>query len=52
MIYKLKTSGQELTLELAKEYGKLYGQCMICGRTLTNEDSIEAGIGPICAGKL
>lgn len=42
---------EKLTLERAKELGKLYGICCRCARTLTNEDSIEAGIGPICAGK-
>lgn len=42
---------EKLTLELAKKYGKLYGMCVICGRTLTDEESIAAGIGPICAGK-
>ncbi len=40
-----------LTLEEAKAYGKLYGVCIVCSRTLTDEGSIEAGIGPICAGK-
>lgn len=40
-----------LTIEEAKEFGALYGTCCVCGRTLTNEESIEAGIGPICAGK-
>jgi hypothetical protein len=42
----------KLTKEQAAEFGKLYGICCICGRTLTNEESIEAGIGPICAGKV
>lgn len=40
-----------LSLEEAKEFGVLYGTCCVCARTLTNEDSIAAGIGPICAGK-
>lgn len=40
-----------LTLEQAKEFGALYGTCCVCGRTLTNESSIEAGIGPVCASK-
>lgn len=40
-----------LTLADAKEFGALYGTCMVCGRTLTNEESIEAGIGPICRNK-
>lgn len=38
-----------LTLEEACKFGKLYGRCMVCGRTLTNPESIERGIGPICA---
>lgn len=50
MVYKL-TPDERMTLEQAKEFGALYGTCCNCGRTLTNEDSIEAGIGPICAGK-
>lgn len=44
-------ASDKLTLEQAKQFGKLYGVCMCCGATLTNEDSIEAGIGPICAQK-
>jgi hypothetical protein len=39
-----------MTLEQAKEFGALYGTCCVC-RTLTREESIEAGIGPICAGR-
>lgn len=40
-----------LTEEQAAEFGKLYGWCCICGRRLTNEESIARGIGPVCAGK-
>lgn len=40
-----------MTLEQAKEYGHLYGVCCNCGATLTDEKSIEAGIGPVCAKK-
>lgn len=43
------TPADTLTLGRAKELGHLYGVCCRCGRTLTNEASIEAGIGPICA---
>ena len=49
-IYRI-TAGDRMSLEDAKAYGKLTGTCCSCGRELTNEDSIEAGIGPICAGK-
>jgi hypothetical protein len=41
----------KMTLEEAKEFGVLYGTCCVCGRTLTDEKSIAAGIGPICAKK-
>lgn len=33
-------------------YGQEIGSCGHCGRTLTNEESRERGIGPVCAGKL
>lgn len=42
----------KMTLEQAKHYGKLYGMCIKCGRTLTDEVSISEGIGPVCAGKM
>lgn len=38
--------------EEAAEFGRLYGICIVCGATLTDERSIEAGIGPICRGKV
>lgn len=41
----------KLTIEEAKTFGKLYGVCCACGRILTDETSIEMGIGPICAEK-
>lgn len=41
-----------LSLADAKAFGAIYGVCCVCGALLTNEDSIEAGIGPVCAGKL
>ena len=43
---------QRLTAAEAAEYGKLYGVCCVCGRTLTNEQSISEGIGPICSGRI
>ncbi len=46
------TDEQRLTPEQAAEFGRLYGVCGVCGRTLTDEDSIDAGIGPVCITKL
>lgn len=51
MVRKLRPE-HRMTMDQAKEFGELYGTCCQCGRVLTNEDSIEAGIGPICASKL
>jgi hypothetical protein len=45
-------ASQKLSLEDAKKYGALYGSCIVCARTLTNEESIAAGIGPVCGGRL
>lgn len=45
------TEDDRMTLEAAKEFGKLYGMCCNCGATLTDENSIEDGIGPVCKKK-
>lgn len=39
------------TLKLMALYGQGTGTCGICGAELTNAESIERGIGPICASK-
>ena len=41
-----------MSVEEAAAFGKLYGFCIQCGRTLTDETSIAAGIGPVCAGRI
>jgi len=38
-------------LTAAIQYGKVSGSCSCCGRELTDPQSIERGIGPICATK-
>ena len=35
----------------AKAYGQHTGKCSCCGRPLTNGESIDLGIGPICRDK-
>jgi hypothetical protein len=37
--------------EAMLRYGRELGQCGHCGRTLTDEASRAAGIGPVCASK-
>jgi hypothetical protein len=46
ILKKIEEAGPK---EAAIRYGHELGQCAVCGRELTNEDSREAGIGPICA---
>lgn len=41
-----------MTLDEAKEYGKVTGTCCVCAAKLTNEKSIAAGIGPVCGGRV
>ena len=36
----------------AIKYGRMLGACSVCGKTLLDPESIEMGIGPICAGKM
>lgn len=36
----------------AIKYGRMLGACSVCGKTLKDPESIEMGIGPICAGKM
>jgi hypothetical protein len=47
-IHTLRAEHRLDTDEAAK-YGTLYGLCICCGATLTDEHSIARGIGPVCA---
>jgi hypothetical protein len=40
-----------MTKDEAKAFGALYGTCCLCAATLTDEKSIERGMGPDCAKK-
>ena len=40
------------TLAEASALGFKWGICIVCGRLLTNEKSVDLGIGPICRGEL
>lgn len=50
-IRKIRVS-HRMTLEEAKEYGRIYNVCCVCGRVLTDEKSMAEGIGPRCSGKV
>jgi hypothetical protein len=46
-IYKVREIDR-LSLEQAKVISAQIGECVICGRTLTDGKSVDAGIGPVC----
>lgn len=62
--WKRFQSGYALVLDAARfliagdttAAGKMYamrsGNCYVCNRTLTTPESVAAGIGPVCAGRL
>lgn len=43
------TDAQRLTEEQAREFGKQYGFCVACARTLDDDRSLAVGYGPVCA---
>lgn len=42
------TAAHRLTVEQAAEMGTRLGACVVCGKALTDPESVERGIGPIC----
>jgi len=50
-VYRL-SADDRITLDRAKELGAQWAQCCVCGRDLSATESVEAGIGPVCAGRI
>jgi hypothetical protein len=48
MLATVLKEGRKMTLEEAKAFTLLYGQCARCGRRLKAAQSVEQGIGPVC----
>ena len=48
---RLIPTATRLTLEQAAEAGVKTGRCVVCARLLTDPESVEAGIGPVCAAR-
>lgn len=46
------TAAHRMTLEEAAAWGAQFGTCCVCAATLTNPESIAAGIGPVCATRI
>jgi hypothetical protein len=45
------TAEHRVTVEQAREFGALYGQCVCCGAVLTDDAHAKEGIGPVCKKK-
>lgn len=45
-------TGQIPMEKAGKAYALVSGKCWVCNRKLTTPESIQAGIGPVCAGKI
>lgn len=45
-------ASDRMTLEQASALGLRFGICCVCGRELTAEKSVDAGIGPVCITRL
>lgn len=43
---------ERLPLAEAKEFGRMSGTCCVCARRLDNPESVDAGIGPVCASRV
>lgn len=46
------TADMKMDLAEATKYSAVYGVCIRCAATLTNEVSIEAAMGPVCRSKI
>jgi hypothetical protein len=42
------TGARRLTMAEALTLSAAWGECVRCGRTLTDPNSVAAGIGPVC----
>lgn len=43
---------ERMSLAEAKTWGRMTSHCIVCGKQLTDPDSVDVGIGPVCAGKV
>jgi hypothetical protein len=50
-IYRVREADR-LTLDEAIALSALLGECIICGRTLSDPKSVAKGIGPVCRKRL
>jgi len=48
LVALVASQGRKLTLDEAKAWSVRIGQCIRCGRKLTDGKSVEAAMGPVC----
>lgn len=51
MLHKL-TEADRVSLEEAKAKSQMFGFCVMCGRTLKAQESVERLIGPVCIKRI
>lgn len=39
---------ERMSLDEAKNWGRMTGHCIVCGRQLDDPESVDKGIGPVC----
>ena len=48
---KLPADAPRLTLDEVGDLGKTFDHCLCCGRRLDDPESVDRGVGPVCARK-
>ena len=51
-IRDIQVYGRRMTVEEAAQMSRVLTFCIRCGRHLTHPESVSAGIGPVCAGRI
>jgi hypothetical protein len=51
-IYAIRERGRVASVADIAAYGLASGVCFVCGRRLSDPDSVKAGIGPVCAKRV
>ncbi len=51
VLERIATISQD-PMAAAAAFAQITSSCSVCGRHLENQDSVDAGIGPVCAGRL
>lgn len=49
---KFLAESTAMTTEEMAKFGHITGRCIVCSATLTDDDSIKRGLGPVCAKRV